>query len=104
AMAAIQRTIGPDDRAAIWALDNVVNFALFAILGAIVVRDTGVMYAGIVAGACAALLDAIVVAAARIMAPIAGMADPIEDVFVSNLVIGAVFAGVSGVVYMLVRR
>ena len=104
AMAAFQRTISPDDRAAIQTLDDLANYALFSILGVTVVRETGLMYVGVIAGACAALLDATVVAAARIMAPIAGMTAPIEDVFITNLVIGAVFAGVRGVVYMLVRR
>jgi hypothetical protein len=104
AMAAFQRTISPDDRAAIQTLDDLANYALFSILGVVVVRETGLMYAGVIAGVVAAALDGIVVAAARIMAPIAGMTAPIEDVFITNLIIGAVFSGVSGVIFMLVRR
>jgi hypothetical protein len=104
AMALFQRTNIPEDRNAIQALDDIANYVLFSVLGIVVVRDTRLMYLGVVAGAFAALLDATVVAAARIMAPIAGVSAPIEDVFVTNLVLGVVFAGASGIVYALVQR
>jgi hypothetical protein len=104
AMAAFQRTVSPDDLAAIQTVDDIANYGLFSFLGVVVVRDTGLFYAGILGGLLASLLDSAVVAAARIMAPIAGVSAPIEDVFVTNLVIGVVFAGVSGLMYVLVRR
>ena len=47
AMAAFQRTISPDDRAAIQTLDDLANYALFSILGVTVVRETGLMYVGV---------------------------------------------------------
>ena len=104
AMAAFQRTTSPDDLSAIQTVDDLANYALFSILGVVVVRDTRLFYAGVIAGLLASFLDGVVVAAARLMAPIAGVTAPIQDVFVTNLVIGVVFAGVSGLVFMLVRR
>jgi hypothetical protein len=61
-------------------------------------------YAGAVAGLLASMLDGAVVAAARLMTPIAGVTTAVGDVFVTNLVIGVVFAGASGLMYVLVRR
>ena len=61
---ASQRTLVPDDLDAIWAADEIINFVLFSILGILVVRDTGLIYLGAVAGIFASLLDATVVAAA----------------------------------------
>jgi len=99
-----QRTASPDDLAAIYNADELVNYLLFSILGIIVVRETAVFYLGAVAGVLASLLDAVVVAAAASMAPPAGGAAPLEEYFARNLVIGIVFAGLSGVTYYFVQR
>jgi hypothetical protein len=99
-----QRTFNADDAAAIQTVDEIVNYVLFSVLGILVVRDTGLMYAGVLAGIFASLLDAIVVAAASLMAPAAAPVDMVEQVFLSNLAIGSVFAGASGVIYSLVQR
>ena len=39
-----------DEIAAIADVDEILNYVLFALLGVLVVRDTGIMYAGAVAG------------------------------------------------------
>ena len=104
AQAISQRTASPDDLNAIGTADEVVNFVLFAILGILVVRDTGLIYLGAIAGVFASLLDAIVVAAAASMAPPAGPEVAIEEYLIRNLLLGTVFAGASGVVYALVLR
>jgi hypothetical protein len=102
--ALMQRSLSPDDQALVATMDDVANYLLFSVLGIIVVRDTGIMYLGAIAGIAAALLDATVVAAATLMAPPAGQAPAVEDVFITNIVIGTLFAGVSGVVYQLVQN
>lgn len=99
-----QRTTSPDDLVTIYNADELVNYLLFSLLGIVVVRDTAVFYLGAVAGVLASLLDAIVVAAAASMAPPAGGAAPLEEYFARNLVIGIVFAGLSGVTYFVVQR
>jgi hypothetical protein len=99
-----QRTFSADDAAAVETIDNLANIVLFSLLGVLVVRRTGLMISGVVAGVFAALLDAIVVAAATLMAPPATPMSVVQETFVLNLAIGAVFAGVSGVVYMLAQR
>ena len=101
---ASQRTLIVDDLDAIWAADEIINFVLFSILGILVVRDSGLIYLGAIAGVFASLLDAIVVAAATSMAPPAGPAAPIEEVFLFNLAIGTVFAGIGGVVFAMLQR
>jgi hypothetical protein len=58
----------------------------------------------VVAGALASLLDAIVVTAASLMVPPAPPPEMLLLGFARNLVIGTVFAGLSGVVYALVQR
>jgi hypothetical protein len=103
ARAIVQRTLSPDDVTLVGTLDDIANYVLFSILGIVVVRDTRSMYMGAVAGVLAALLDASVVAAAGAMAPMPGPGS-IEEIFVSNLIIGTLFAGVSGVVYALVQN
>jgi hypothetical protein len=102
ARAIVQRTLSADDQNLIGTADDIANYVLFSVLGIIVVRETGIMYLGAIAGVFAALLDAIVVAAAGVMAPMPGPTT-VEEVFISNLVIGTLFAGVSGVVYALVQ-
>ena len=101
---ASQRTLIVDDLDAIWAADEIINFVLFSLLGILVVRDSGLIYLGAIAGVFASLLDAIVVAAATSMAPPAGPAAPIEEVFLFNLAIGTVFAGIGGVVFAMLQR
>jgi hypothetical protein len=107
AQALSQGMTNPDDVAAIAEADTVANYVLFAVLGFIVVRETGVMYLGAVAGLLAALLDGLVAIAAVAMAPPQGFVLTIEVVgwyFARNLLIGVAFAGMSGVVYALVQR
>jgi hypothetical protein len=99
-----QRTLSQDDLAAIGAVDEIVNWVLFSVLGILVVRETNLIYLGAVAGIFASLLDAIVVAAATAMAPPIGPEVPIEVYFLHNLAIGFLFAGLSGVVYLVVQR
>lgn len=99
-----QHSLSPDDLAAIGAADELVNYILFSILGILVVRETRLIYLGAIAGVFASLLDAIVVASAASMAPPVGPEQPIEEYFIRNLLIGTLFAGVSGVVYMVVHR
>jgi hypothetical protein len=111
AQAIIERTLNVDDATAVETVDELANYVLFSLLGILIVRDTGLMYAGLVAGVFASLLDAIVVAAATLMAPQAAAIAPpattmsiAEEGFVYNLAIGTAFAGASGVVYALVQR
>jgi hypothetical protein len=100
----IERGASADDLALIQWADEIANYILFSLLGILVVRDTGLMYAGVVAGALGSLLDAIVVAAATVMAPQVTPMAVVEEGFIDNLAIGTVFAGLSGVVYALVQR
>jgi hypothetical protein len=100
----VQRSLNPEDVAQWQLVDFVVNLALFFLLGVLVVRDTGLIYAGVVAGVLASLLDAIVVAAAAIMAPAATPIAEVRDTFAENVAIGTVFAGLAGVVYGVVQR
>jgi hypothetical protein len=100
----VQHTLTADD-ANFWrGSDEIVNFTLFALLGILIVRDTGLWYAGLFAGVFASLLDAIVVAAASLLAPAATPLEVVEELFFTNLAIGTVFAGVSGFVYSFVQR
>lgn len=101
--AIIQRTLSPDDAAMVGTLDDIANYVLFSLLGILVVRDTHVVYAGAIAGAFGALLDASVVAAAGVMAPTPGPGS-VEETFILNLIIGTVFAGLGGIVYAVVRN
>jgi len=104
AQAVSQRTLSPDDLVAIGTADDVVNYILFSILGILVVRETGLIYLGAIGGVFASLLDAIVVATATSMAPPSGPEGTIEEYFIKNLAIGTLFAGLSGVVYVVVQR
>ena len=104
AQAASQRTASPDDLVAIGTTDDIVNYVLFSLLGILVVRETGLMYLGAIAGVFASLLDAIVVATAASMAPPSGPEITLEEYFIKNLAIGTLFAGLSGVVYVVVQR
>jgi hypothetical protein len=111
AQAIIERTLNADDATVVETIDELANYFLFSLLGILIVRDTGLMYTGLVAGVFASLLDAIVVAAATLMAPQAAPVPPpatiqqvVEEGFVYNLAIGTAFAGASGAVYALVQR
>ncbi len=104
ATALIQRTVSADDIATIADVDEILNYVLFALLGVLVVRDTSIMFAGAVAGIFASLLDAIVVTAASLMVPPTPPPDALAVGFARNLIIGTVFAGLSGIVYALVQR
>src|SRR5579859_2699119 len=99
-----QRMVSQDDQAAIIAADNILSFVVFSALGVLVVRDSGIIYLGAIAGVFASILDAVVVVAATTLAPPAGPPVPAEDRFVFNLVIGTIFAGISGVMYALLQR
>ena len=100
----VVHTTTPDDAAAIADIDEILNYVLFSLLGVLVVRDTGMMLSGVVAGVFASLLDAIVVTAASLMVPPPPTLEALEFGFARNLVIGTVFAGLSGIVYALVQR
>lgn len=99
----IQRSPLPEDQQVVATMDEIANYALFSLLGILVVRETRVVYMGAIAGSIAALLDALVVAAASALAPTPGPST-IEEVFISNLLIGTLFAGMTGVVYGLVQN
>jgi hypothetical protein len=104
ATAIIERSVSADDVAAVSDIDEILNYVLFSLLGVLVVRDTSVMLSGAVAGVFASLLDAIVVTAASLMVPPPPSLDALEFGFARNLVIGTLFAGLSGVVYAVVQR
>jgi hypothetical protein len=99
-----QRTFSADDVAAFETIDNLVNIVLFSLLGVLVARQTGLMLAGVLAGLLAALLDAIVVSAAELMAPPGTPISVIEETFIWSVVLGTVFAGLSGAVYIIAQR
>jgi hypothetical protein len=104
ATAMIQRAASADDIAAIADVDEILNYVLFALLGVLVVRETNIMFAGAVAGLFASLIDAIVVTAASLMVPPVPAPDMLLIGFGRNLLVGTVFAGLSGLVYALVQR
>ncbi len=99
-----ERTINADEINAYGQVDDLLNYVLFSVLGILVVRQTGLMYAGIIAGVFASLLDAIVVTAASVMAAPSLTLDAVESGIAKDLVIGMVFAGLSGVMYALAQR
>jgi hypothetical protein len=103
-MLLMQRSVNADDITAFVQLDLLLNVVLFSILGVLVVRQTGIIFSGAVAGLFAALLDAIVVTAASLMVPPPPPLDSLEAQIAQNLIIGTVFAGLSGVVFALVGR
>jgi hypothetical protein len=103
-LAMFQRTLSPDDQAAIGQADELLNWILFSVLGIVVVRTTRLFYAGVLAGLVGALVDSAVVTAAQVMAPIGGTQVSIQEVLLRNLIIGVAFAGVSGIVYALIQR
>jgi hypothetical protein len=104
AQAMSQRTLSAEELTTIGAVDEIVNFILFSVLGILVVRETRLVYLGAIAGLLASLLDAIVVASAASMAPPMGPEVAIEEYFMRNVVIGTLFAGLSAIVYMVVQR
>jgi hypothetical protein len=104
AMAMIERTATADEIAAIADIDEILNYALYALLGVLVVRDTNIIYAGVVGGFIASVLDAIVVSAASLMMQPTPPPEALWIGFGRNLITGTVFAGLSGIVYVLVQR
>jgi hypothetical protein len=102
--ALMQRSLSADDVQAWETLDEIMNYVLFSVLGVLVVRETNIIFAGAVAGFMAGLLDALVVSAASLMVPPQPTLDVLEVGFARNLIIGTVFAGLSGLVYALVQR
>ena len=104
ALAMIQRAASADEIAAIADVDEILNYALYALLGVLVVRDTNIMYAGVVAGFVASLLDAIVVSAASLMMRPTPPPEALWIGFGRNVLTGTIFAGLSGIVYVLVQR
>jgi hypothetical protein len=104
AMAMIERTATADEIGAIADIDEILNYALYALLGVLVVRDTKIIYAGVLAGFVASILDAVVVAAASLMMQPTPPAEALWIGFGRNVLTGTIFAGLSGVVYVLVQR
>jgi hypothetical protein len=103
-MLLMERTLNAEDIAGFEQVDLFLNLVLFSILGVLVVRQAHVMFAGFLAGLFAGLLDAIVVSAASLMVPPAPSLDALEFGFAQNVVIGTLFAGLSGVMFALVQR
>src|SRR4051795_11221661 len=58
ATAIIERSVSAEDAQAIADIDEILNYLLFSLLGVLVVRQTGIMLSGAVAGIFASLLDA----------------------------------------------
>jgi hypothetical protein len=102
-LAMMQRTFSPDDRAAIFQADVLLNWVLFSILGIVVVRETRLFYAGLLAGLLGAAVDTAVVFAAQSMAAIGGT-ESIADFVLQSVLINTGFAGVSGIAYWLLQR
>jgi len=99
-----QQTTNADDALNLDLWDLFLNVVLFSVLGVLVVRQTGLTFAGAIAGLFAALLDAIVITAAFLMVPPPQTFDQLEERFVQNLIVGTLVAGVSGLVFALVQR
>jgi len=99
-----QHSASADDIATFDLMDLFLNVVLFSVLGVLVVRQTGLMLAGAVAGLFAGLLDAIVITAAFLMVPPPQTFDMLEGRFVQNLVVGTLVAGLSGLVFALGQR
>ena len=111
--AILQRTASSDDMAAIYMANQVVDTVLFIVLGFLIVRDTGLIYAGVVAGLFGGVLDAIVTTAAALLAPHPPPAPDVPQLsdqmviligFATNVGLGVIFAGASGAIYALVQR
>jgi hypothetical protein len=99
-----QRAVSQDDVSAVRLADELLNYILYSILGIAVVRETRVIYAGVLAGLIASLLDAIVIAAAAVVTPPTDLTGSVEELFISNVLVGTLFAGISGLVYDLIQR
>ena len=109
----VQRSTNADDASAWLFIDQIANILLYTLLGILMVRESGLMYAGAVAGLIAGLLDAVVVTAAAVVGP-QPLPNPDPQAlspqmlllygFAQNVVQGALFAGASGIVYAMVQR
>jgi hypothetical protein len=106
AQALSQRALSPEDISGFLTANQIVDWILYSVLGIAVARETGLTYAGVLAGLLAAVLDAVVVAAAGAMAPpIPGVpSGSMQDLFVTNVVEGTLFTAVSCFVYVLIQR
>jgi hypothetical protein len=99
-----QRSSGEDVANALFTIDTIISLVLFSITGAIVVRETGHVYLGALAGLLAGLLDGLVVAAAQSLAPLPGDQTPLEWLVLQNVIEGAVLAALSAWLAVLARR
>lgn len=103
-LAMVQRSFSQDDQVAIFQTDVMANWVLFSILGVVVVRETRVFYAGILAGIFAALVDTAVVYVAQTMADMGGPSINLVDVVLQSIVVNVGFAAVSGIAYYMIQR
>jgi hypothetical protein len=103
-MLLMERSLNGDDASSLLQIDLFLNLVLFSILGVLVVRQARVMFAGAIAGLLAGLLDAVVISAALLMVPPMPSLDALEFQFAQNVVMGTLFAGLSGVVFALAQR
>jgi hypothetical protein len=98
------RSVNADDIAALEEVDLFLNVVLFSVLGLLAARQTGIAWAGVIAGLFAGLLDAIVVTAAWLMVPPPQTLDMLEQRFVLNIIVAGAFAGLSGVMFAIAQR
>lgn len=93
----------PEGASPIDLIDLFINIILLSFLGAAVLRETSMVYLSVLAGMLAGFLDGLVIAASVSLAPRAGDQAP-EEHILWNVILGAVFAGISAGVNQLVRR
>jgi uncharacterized membrane protein len=96
-----QRVTTPDVVNTVDVVDYIVNIVLFSVVGAIVVRQTGQVVFGTMAGLLAGLVDGLVIAAAASMAAL--QSNP-EETILQNVVLGAFFAAISAAVGRVILR
>lgn len=98
-----QRVNSPDVQSWLDIADWVINIVLFSFVGAAVLRETGMVYLGALAGMLAGLIDGLIVAATVSLAPMTGDPPP-EDNILRNLALGTLLATVSALVNRLFLR
>jgi hypothetical protein len=103
-LAMVQRSFSQDDQLAIFQTDLMANWVLFTILGVVVVRETKVFYAGILAGIFAAIVDTAVVYVAQTMANMGGPPINLVDVVLQSVLVNVGFAAVSGLAYYWIQQ
>jgi hypothetical protein len=88
--------------------DFVVNIVLFTMMGAIIARESGLTFLGIVAatlaGLLASLVDGLVVVLAASFAPPRADPLPVQQYLLENIAIGTLATGLSAVVITLIDR